>query len=59
MAELSEEQRREIFHALVSAQDNGATVSASRQQTAAQFRISPDVVMQIEREGMNNEWPPL
>lgn len=58
-AELSEERRREIFLALVSAQDEGTSVSASRQQTAARFSISPELVVQIEREGMDNEWPPL
>jgi hypothetical protein len=58
-AELSEAQRREIFLALVQAQDQGASVPVSRQQTAARFGISPDAVVEIEREGMNNEWPPL
>lgn len=57
--QLSEAQRREIFSALVQAQDNGVTVAVSRQQTAAQFNISPEAVIQIEREGMDNEWPPL
>jgi hypothetical protein len=58
-AELSEEQRREIFHALVTAQDGGLSVRDSRHQTAAQFSISAEAVAQIEREGMDNEWPPL
>ena len=58
-AELPEAQRREIFLALVQAQDQGVSVPVSRQQTAVRFGISPDAVVQIEREGMNNEWPPL
>ena len=57
--QLPEPQRREIFLALVQAQDRGISVADSRQQTAKQFGISMDAVVRIEREGMDNEWPPL
>lgn len=56
---LSEERRREVFAALVEAQDRGASVGDSRQSIAKHFNISREAVAQIEREGMDNEWPPL
>jgi hypothetical protein len=56
---LPEERRKEIFAALVEAQDRGVSVANSRQEIAVQFGISRDIVDQIEREGMDNEWPPL
>jgi hypothetical protein len=59
IAALTEDQRREIFAALVAAQDNGAAVAQSRADVAAQFGVTPEGVARIEREGMDNEWPPL
>ncbi len=56
---LSEDRRREIFAAIVEAQDRGISVAESRQQVAAKFGITRDAVAQIEREGMDHEWPPL
>ena len=57
--ELSEERRKEIFHTLVSSQDTGVTVLQSRKLIAQQFGVSDSQVRQIEREGIDNEWPPL
>ena len=58
--ELSEERRREVFRALVEAQDlHEFTVPQSRQLVARRFDISEAQVRQIEREGMEREWPPL
>ena len=51
--------RRAIFAAVVEAQDQGATVPASRASTAARFAVSVAVVAQIEREGLDGRWPPL
>jgi len=56
---LSEERRREIFAALVEAQDSGVAVAQSRRDIASRFGINPDDVSAIEREGMEQEWPPL
>ena len=56
---LSEERRREIFAALVEAQDSGVAVAQSRRDIAGRFGISADDVSAIEREGMEQEWPPL
>jgi hypothetical protein len=58
-AELSEERRREIFAALVAAQDRGVPVAESRREVAEQFSVTADAMSQIEREGMDNQWPPL
>ena len=56
---LPEERRKEIFAALVGAQDRGVTVAQSRREVADRFGVTPDQVAEIEREGMDNEWPPL
>ena len=56
---LSEEQRKEVFLALVDAQDHDMSVVQSRQHVAARYGISEGQVRQIEREGLDNGWPPL
>jgi hypothetical protein len=57
--QLSESQRQEIFLALVDAQDHDLGVQASRQLVAQRFAISEAQVRQIEREGLDRQWPPL
>ncbi len=57
--QLSEEQRREIFRALVDAQDHEMEVAESRRHIAHQFGISETQVRHIEREGLDPNWPPL
>jgi hypothetical protein len=56
---LPEERRREIFRALVEAQDRGTPPAESRADVAKQFGITPKQLQDIEREGLNNTWPPL
>ncbi len=56
---LPEDRRREIFMALVDAQDHEMTVSQSREAVAARFGVSEEQVRKIEREGLDNNWPPL
>jgi len=56
---LSEPRRREIFLALVEAQDQGMEVPESRKATAERFRVSEKQVREIEKEGLDNRWPPL
>lgn len=56
---LSDERRREIFAALVEAQDSGVAVAQSRRDIASRFGINAEDVAAIEREGMEQEWPPL
>jgi hypothetical protein len=56
---LSKERRQEVFHALVQAQDGGASVEESRRHTARLFDISTAEVRRIEREGIEACWPPL
>ena len=56
---LSEAQRRDIFRALVEAQDRAMTVAQSRVAVCEQFGVSEAQLRQIEREGLDAEWPPL
>ena len=56
---LPEALRKEIFLALVDAQDHDMPVDLSRKVVSGRFGVSEDEVRQIEREGMDNDWPPL
>jgi hypothetical protein len=56
---LTVDQRRAIFKSLVENQDGGMTVETSRAETAKSFAITPDQVITIEQEGLENQWPPL
>jgi hypothetical protein len=55
----TESRRKEIFHALVDAQDQEMSVAASRKHVAERFGLSENQVRQIEQEGLDHEWPPL
>ena len=57
--QLSEARRKEIFLALVDAQDHKMDVAGSRRLMVERFGVSDSQVRQIEREGMENQWPPL
>jgi hypothetical protein len=54
-----EERRREIFLALVEAQDDEMPVDLSRKEIAERFGITEETLQQIECEGLDNDWPPL
>ena len=56
---LSQERRKEIFLALVDAQDREMDVPHSRKLVVQRFGVNESQVRQIEREGMENDWPPL
>jgi hypothetical protein len=56
---LTVDRRRAIFRALVEAQDEGMSVEASRADAARKFAVTESDVKAIEREGLENEWPPL
>jgi hypothetical protein len=56
---LTDEFRREVFLALVTAQDGGTPVVQSRLAVAADFGLSEPDVRRIEREGIEAGWPPL
>jgi hypothetical protein len=49
----------EVFAALVAAQDQGASVRVSRHLMARRFEIPVEEVERIEREGLDQQWPPL
>ena len=57
--QLTETRRKEIFLALVDAQDHKIDVARSRRLMVERFGVSDSQVRQIEREGMDNHWPPL
>ena len=54
-----DETRRAAFLALVTARDEGNTVKSSRELVARRFGLREDHVRAIEREGIDNRWPPL
>jgi hypothetical protein len=56
---LSEEQRKEIFLALVDAQDHAMDVAQSRRLVEQRFGVNESQVRYIEREGLDCQWPPL
>jgi hypothetical protein len=56
---LSETRRREIFKALVEAQDSGSNVVESRKKITKQFGITEKQLDRIEQAGIDGEWPPL
>lgn len=56
---LPEDRRKEIFLALVEAQDKELGVLQSREDVARRFDLSVAEVRQIEREGLDSSWPPL
>ena len=53
------DRRREIFLALVELQDRDVPVAQSRKMIAERFQLSDSEVWLIEREGLDNNWPPL
>ena len=53
---LSESERKNIFLALVDAQDHGMSVPQSRRAVAERFGLSEGLVRQIEREGLDRGW---
>ena len=56
---LTETKRKEIFLALVEAQDKEMGVAQSRQLIVERFKVSDAQIRDIEREGLDNQWPPL
>ena len=55
----TDDRRKEIFAALVEAQDKGASVRTSRAMIARKFNVPEEEVTVIEREGLDQGWPPL
>jgi hypothetical protein len=57
--QIAEDRRKEVFPALVDAQDHEMDVAQSRNFVAQRFGVSEHQVRQIEREGLDCGWPPL
>jgi hypothetical protein len=52
-------RRREVFVALVAAQDGGLSVLASREKVVTEQGVSAKDLLNIENEGLQRQWPPL
>jgi hypothetical protein len=52
-------ERRNIFQALVRAQDNGESVGESRQHITKRYHVTEYTLRKIEDEGIARQWPPL
>lgn len=57
--QLAEDKRKEIFMALVDAQDHDMNLAQSRKLVGERYGISESQLKQIEREGLDRQWPPL
>lgn len=57
--DLTEARRRSIFADLVGAQDEGLDVPRSRELVTSQHGVALDEVKEVEREGIDHQWPPL
>lgn len=55
----TDEERRAAFRELVKRQDEGMSVPDSRVAVRKQFELTPLEVLEIEREGCKDNWPPL
>jgi hypothetical protein len=49
----------EVFRALVEAQDGGMPAAVSRRVIAKRYGLDQDQIAEVEREGMDSDWPPL
>jgi len=56
---LPESRRKEIFLALVDIQDHEMEVPQSRKLIAERFGVTEQQIKDIEREGLDGQWPPL
>ena len=56
---MNTERMRDLFRELVTLQDSGADVTRSRSTVAASFQVDLSEVMEIERRGITERWPPL
>jgi len=56
---LPEARRRKAFRLLVTGQDLEMTVAESRQMVMDMFGLTEVEVIEVEREGMACQWPPL
>jgi hypothetical protein len=52
-------RRKQIFSDLVQLQDQGASVRDSREQVATEYKVPVETIENIEKEGIEKEWPPL
>jgi hypothetical protein len=57
--QISEDRRKEIFAAIVEAQDDNTDVIRCRQLIAFRFGLNDTQIEQIEQQGIEGGWPPL
>ena len=56
---IPENLRKEIFAAVVQAEDSGERPSDARRLVAKEYGISVELLREIEEEGIDKTWPPL
>ena len=59
LGHLNPARQRELFRGLVELQDQGVDVQQSRELVANHAGISVAEVREIERRGLQHDWPPL
>jgi hypothetical protein len=57
--QLPEMRRKDIFRALVQAQDGGMSIEESHRYVAERFGVTEGQVRQVELEGVEIDWPRL
>ena len=55
----AEDIRKTVFLALVEAQDHGMDVVQSRKLMIERFSVTDAQLREIEREGLDRQWPHL
>ena len=58
-ATIPTEHRQTIFRTLIEVQDAGQSVAESRKAIAEKYQVTEAVVKEIEKEGIDEQWPPL
>jgi hypothetical protein len=56
---MTDDQKKEIFEALVAAQDEKLSVADSRAHIAAKYELTVEQVKEVEELGLKKRWPPL
>ena len=56
---MNTERMQDLFRELVDLQDSGTDVKRSRSTVAANYKVELAEVMEIERRGISERWPPL
>jgi hypothetical protein len=56
---MNDNREKEIFRRIVQLQDEGVSVTESREQIANDLSMTVEQIKEIERKGLEEVWPPL